>query len=149
MVLGKDQPQYQPLPVFRDDGQEGSMVQCWELNDEEIAELIRTRRIWISQMTFGAPLQPISVSVAPLVWITEPDGKVRAPDSDEVINTRTEVDDKELEELEEDLFGENGEIPHNGHTCDPKKWDELIEENNRRKGYIREIPLKEKEGSDE
>lgn len=60
-VFGKDQPQYQPLPALvLEDGQ---VVTCWELTDEEIDEIVKNKRMYINQMTFMSPLQPILPSV--------------------------------------------------------------------------------------
>lgn len=55
-VLAKDQPQYQPLPVFRD--QFGLVVSCWKLTRWERIKLLFTGRLWLMQLTFGEPLQP-------------------------------------------------------------------------------------------
>lgn len=58
VVLGKGQPEYLPLPCLRLDNPEGTVISCWELSDEEIAELARTKRLWVSQLTFGAGFSP-------------------------------------------------------------------------------------------
>lgn len=67
VVFAKDQPQYQPLPAFKNDSQQGEVVQCWQLSDEEIETIVKTKRMWVMQMTFNAPLQPILLSTEPLV----------------------------------------------------------------------------------
>lgn len=72
-VLAKDQPEYTPLPVFYNrESPQKEMTACFELTDEEVAEVIRTRKIWHTQLTFGNPFQPIwlttsSPFVAPVV----------------------------------------------------------------------------------
>ena len=38
------------------------MTACFELNKEEIDEIIRTGKIWHTQMLFGANFQPIIMS---------------------------------------------------------------------------------------
>lgn len=58
-VIAKDQPQYQPLPALTD-GQE--VISCWELSDEEMQHLMKTKKIYLSCMTFGQPLQPLYMS---------------------------------------------------------------------------------------
>jgi len=58
IVFGKDQPEYLPLPA-RILPEQGEVVTCWEVPDEDLAEIIRTGRIWLSQLTFGHPLQPL------------------------------------------------------------------------------------------
>ena len=67
VVFAKDQPEYQPLPAYKEDAPEGRVVHCWELSDEELEQVIKTKRIWVMQMTFNQPLQPVLVSSEPLV----------------------------------------------------------------------------------
>jgi len=55
IVLAKDQPEYQPLPVFND-GQQ--MISCWKLTLRERLTLLFTGKLWLRQLTFGGPLQP-------------------------------------------------------------------------------------------
>jgi hypothetical protein len=63
IVLAKDQPQYTPLPVHVGTEQEGfPMTACFELVDEEVAEIIATRKLWYTQITFGHPFQPVQLS---------------------------------------------------------------------------------------
>jgi hypothetical protein len=64
-VLAKDQPQYQPLPVHVGLAPEYRLTSCWELSVEELEQIIRTRKIWIQVLTFGAPMQPILPSAEP------------------------------------------------------------------------------------
>lgn len=56
-VFAKDQPEYQPLPACVT--QEGVVVSCWELTPEEIEEIQRTGVLWVKQLPFGSPLQPL------------------------------------------------------------------------------------------
>lgn len=56
-VFAKDQPEYIPLPACVT--AEGMVISCWLLSDEEINELAKTRLLWIKQLTFGDPLQPL------------------------------------------------------------------------------------------
>lgn len=60
-TFGKGQPQYEPLPVllFPD----GQVISCWQLNDEEKARVAETGQIWLSQLTFNRPLQPVFMTV--------------------------------------------------------------------------------------
>ncbi len=55
-VLAKDQPEYQPLPVYRDEF--GLVVSCWRLTFWERFKLLFRGRMWLMQLTFGRPLQP-------------------------------------------------------------------------------------------
>lgn len=82
-ALAKDQPEYQTLFVFVEMkeiplnvsaadlhiiGQPKtkkvpwSMTACFELSDEEIAEIVRTKRIWHTQMVMGNLFQPVMMT---------------------------------------------------------------------------------------
>jgi hypothetical protein len=80
-MLAEDQPEYETLPVFVEmkevivENKPGdpqlailtktipwSMTACFELSDEELAEIILTKRIFYTQMVFGSNFQPISMS---------------------------------------------------------------------------------------
>lgn len=61
--LGKDQPEYETLFAHVDTSvPERPVTSCFELTDEEVAEIVATRKIWHSQWTFGSPYQPIRMS---------------------------------------------------------------------------------------
>lgn len=57
VVFGKGQEQYQPLPALR--LPDGQVITCWEMTEEELAEINRTKRIYFNQHTFNQSLQPI------------------------------------------------------------------------------------------
>lgn len=56
-TFAKNQPEYLPLPAMREE--DGTVTTCWQLTEEEIIDLVRTRKLYISIMTFNEPLQPI------------------------------------------------------------------------------------------
>lgn len=60
-IFGEGQPQYEPLPVllFPD----GQVISCWQLSEEEKARVAETGEIWLSQLTFNRPLQPVFMTV--------------------------------------------------------------------------------------
>jgi len=62
-VLGANQDEYEPLPIhrFKDDPQ-GRVAMCFRLSPAELEEIARTKMLWIQQLTFGAPFQPIALS---------------------------------------------------------------------------------------
>lgn len=72
LMLAEDQPEYQTLPThveYREvntpDGPKKipwSMTCVYELSDEEISELIATRKLYYRQMLFGHQFQPIFMS---------------------------------------------------------------------------------------
>lgn len=60
-VFAKDQPEYLPLPSHRsEDGSE--VTSCWGLSWRERLCLVFTGRVYLTLLTFGAPLQPQIVS---------------------------------------------------------------------------------------
>lgn len=62
-VLAASQDEYEPLPIhrFKDDPQ-GRVAMCFRLSPAELEEIARTRTLWIQQLTFGQPFQPIALS---------------------------------------------------------------------------------------
>lgn len=68
-VLGAAQDEYEPLPVHISNDAERRATMCFRLSDTEIAEIVRTRTVWLTQLTFGRFFQPIALS------ITKPDMK--------------------------------------------------------------------------
>lgn len=97
-ALAKDQPEYQTLFVFVEMkdipvkvpaadvhilGQERtkqvpwSMTACFELTDEEIEEMVRTKKLWFTQMTMGNLFQPVIMSTQNPFLPNEPtNGKI-------------------------------------------------------------------------
>jgi hypothetical protein len=69
VIFAKDQPEYQPLPALVIEGNEGEVISCWQLTDEELERLNKTKCIYLSQLCFTHidkdgnqrlnPLQPI------------------------------------------------------------------------------------------
>lgn len=76
VTYAKDQPQYQPLPVFKD--ADGTVISCWKLSFKERMKLLRTGELWISMLTFNKPLTPLYPTV----------------NKEEVLILKTESDDK-------------------------------------------------------
>ena len=66
-VYGDKQPQYQPLSAHKT--KDGNVVSCWELSEREIAKIVKTKRIWLSVLTFNKPLQPVLLSVNKFEWL--------------------------------------------------------------------------------
>lgn len=60
VVFAENQPEYQPLPALVVG--DGSVITCWELTDEEIENIIETKVIWLKQLTFNKPLQPVMLT---------------------------------------------------------------------------------------
>lgn len=59
-IIAKEQKEFLPLPVAI----EGNCcTTCWELNEEELQELIKTKKLWLHQFNFGQKIQPQLPSV--------------------------------------------------------------------------------------
>lgn len=63
VTFAKDQPEYLPLPAYRDPGPEGTVVSCWELSFKERIKILFTGKLWLSLLMFGKPLTPQRPSV--------------------------------------------------------------------------------------
>lgn len=61
VIYGNSQHEYLPLPAFKTD--EGEVITCWDLSDDELDKIQRTGRIYLSQLTFNQPLQAVLLSV--------------------------------------------------------------------------------------
>lgn len=62
IVLGKGQPQYMELPALRCDDPSGTVWACWELDEADIADLIKSKKLWVGQLTFRQSFSPQIVS---------------------------------------------------------------------------------------
>lgn len=62
LPLAEDQPEYETLYVHVSDTPEREITACFELSDEEIAEIVSTKKLWHTQLSFGQPVQPIRMS---------------------------------------------------------------------------------------
>ena len=56
-AFAENQDEYNTLHVFFDK-QNGMVVSCYKLSFKDIFKMIFTRKIWLSVLTFGNPLQP-------------------------------------------------------------------------------------------
>lgn len=59
IIYAKDQAEYKALPVARIEGVEGRVISRWSLTDEERKKIAEGADLYIEQLTFGDPLQPI------------------------------------------------------------------------------------------
>ena len=60
-TYAENQPEYLPLPAHR--SEEGIVTSCWELSDEEMEILLKTKKIYLQVLTFNKPLQPVKMLV--------------------------------------------------------------------------------------
>lgn len=59
VIFGKDNKDYEPLPAWTNS--QGQVVTCWQLTDEEVQQIIESKKIYLMQLTFNQPLQPVSL----------------------------------------------------------------------------------------
>lgn len=61
IIFAKDQPEYLPLPALRLEN--GDVITCWHLSDEEIEKIKESKTLYLSVKTFNQPLQPVFLTV--------------------------------------------------------------------------------------
>lgn len=59
--IAKNQKEYKTLPAFVDK-EIGTVTTCFELDDQELKQVRRTKKIWLTLLTFNKPLQPIQTA---------------------------------------------------------------------------------------
>lgn len=60
VVFAENQDEYKSLPAYRDNN--GVVVTCWKLSEEEIKMINETGRIYLETLTFNNPLQPVMLT---------------------------------------------------------------------------------------
>lgn len=60
-VIGKSQSEYQELPAHKD--AHGVITTCWEVTEDDLKAIFETGKIYLQQLTFNQPVQPILLSV--------------------------------------------------------------------------------------
>jgi len=59
VVFVKDEPEYLPLPAFRDENAKGGpIIFCQSLSFKERLKLLFTGKLWVALLMFGEPLTP-------------------------------------------------------------------------------------------
>lgn len=59
IIVGKDQPEYLPLYGLVIPNEYVEIITCFEMSEEEFQEFAKTRRLYLSQWTFGNKYQPM------------------------------------------------------------------------------------------
>lgn len=62
LEIGKEQPEYEVLHAMRVPSPQGEVIMCFELSQEEIEEIIRTRKLYYMRWTFGERFQPMKLT---------------------------------------------------------------------------------------
>jgi hypothetical protein len=63
IVLGKDQPEYVPLPAVYLDTAARPMITRWRLSDEERAMIASGADVVLQQLTFRCLVQPVNLQI--------------------------------------------------------------------------------------
>jgi len=58
VTFAKDQPEYNPLPAFKNASPEGEVITCWKLSFGERLRVLFSGEIWMCLLTFNKPLSP-------------------------------------------------------------------------------------------
>jgi hypothetical protein len=58
VTFAENQPEYMPLPAFRNSTTEGEVISCWQLSFTERIRILFTGKLWVLLMTFNKPLTP-------------------------------------------------------------------------------------------
>jgi len=58
IVYAKDQPEYRPLPGFKNNSPQGEFIFCMKLSLRERIKILITGKLWCSLLTFNKPLTP-------------------------------------------------------------------------------------------
>jgi hypothetical protein len=60
VILAMGQDEYEPLQAYR--APDGQTICAFRLSPVELAEIAKSKTIWISTLTFNNPFQPIGLS---------------------------------------------------------------------------------------
>jgi len=58
IVYAENQPEYLPLPAFKNDSAQGEVISCWQLDWKERLRILWSGKLWVSLMSFNKPLTP-------------------------------------------------------------------------------------------
>ena len=67
IVMGEGQSHVLPCPAYRDE-KTGEIIVAFELTDEEVDAIVKTKTVMLKQYTYGGPMQPIQL------WVHDVDG---------------------------------------------------------------------------
>lgn len=62
VVYGKDQDGYEGLPALHIQ-ETGQVISCWKLSWKDFFKILFTRKVWLCELTFNMPLQPVLMTV--------------------------------------------------------------------------------------
>lgn len=62
-IFAENQKEYFSLPVYKALNNSESVTSCWVMTDEEKKEFAKTGKIWLTLLTYGKPLQPVTMEI--------------------------------------------------------------------------------------
>ena len=62
IVMAESQSQYENLPAFKSDDDDGIIISCWKLSLKERVRLLFKGNLWVGLWTFNEPLTPSKFS---------------------------------------------------------------------------------------
>jgi hypothetical protein len=68
VIMGEGQDHVLPCPAHRDP-KTGEVIVAFELTDEEVQAVIKTRTVLLKQCTYNQPMQPIQL------WVNDENGQ--------------------------------------------------------------------------
>lgn len=60
IVMGEGQDHVLPCPAHRDE-KTGDVTVAWELTDEEVAAIVKTKTVMSKHYTYNRPMQPVQM----------------------------------------------------------------------------------------
>ena len=78
-VIAKDQPQYLPLPAYRWNDEQGTIVFCMSVSRWEAIKMLFSGRLWVQFLTFGNPVQPsfFTATQSDVIVFNQPESKFK------------------------------------------------------------------------
>lgn len=70
-LYAKDQPEYNRLPVYRES--DGAVLSRWKLSLRERLRVVVFGDVYLWVLTFGRPLQPVSLQAEPPLILSKDD----------------------------------------------------------------------------
>lgn len=58
ITYAENQPEYLPLPAFKNESAQGEVISCWQLSWSERLRILITGKLWVSLLSFNKPLTP-------------------------------------------------------------------------------------------
>lgn len=62
VTFAENQPEYLPLPAFRNQSPQGEVTTCWNLTFKERLRVLFKGEIWLCLLTFNKPLTPTFIT---------------------------------------------------------------------------------------